>query len=116
MHPMDREGDLPVAETTRLEVEPAFGVALVVSSLSVAGSPEAVVVVGCFEDPGHIARVEVAVEEDAGLSGLAELEPVALGQDAAGVVRLLPVYFHFKTVVIKFMKEESPRKISPTAS
>lgn len=56
----------------------------------------------------------MTIEEDVWLSGLGELEPSALGKTVVGVVRLLPVYFHFKTVVIKFMKEERPLKLLPT--
>lgn len=55
MDSVDGKGHLPVGKSSSLEVEPALGVPLVVSALCVAGRPQIVVIVGSFDDSGHIA-------------------------------------------------------------
>ena len=106
VQPMDREGEPAVAESADSEVEPALGVALVVSALGVAGGPEGVVLVAVAHHPAQVARVEPAVEEDQRLAGLAELE-AALLRYLCLVARRRNV-FHFKTVVIKFITLAPP--------
>ena len=76
---MHREADLAVGEASHLEVEPALGVALVVGALGVAGRPDGVVVIAIADHLVHVARVEIAIEKDVGLSRFFEGEGVALG-------------------------------------
>lgn len=75
------EGDPAIDESAYFEVEPALGVALIGCSLGVDCSPDAVVVIGRAFHLTHVTRVEEAIEEDAGLSGLGEVDLVALGDE-----------------------------------
>jgi len=106
MYPVDWKCYLSVGETSYFEVKPTFWIPLVVSALSIASCPDTVMIVSSFDYSGHISWIEIAIEEDMWLSGFREVELVALRQSLFLVVRLLPGYFHFKTVVINFMKED----------
>lgn len=75
---MDAEADFAIAKPPHLEIKPALGVALVVGPLGVAGSPDTIMVVAAFDHLVHVAGVEVAAEEDAGLAGFAEFETSSL--------------------------------------
>ena len=63
MDAVHREGHSAVGKPPHSKVEPALGVALVVSALGVAGSPDAVVIVGSAHNSVHVARVELAAKE-----------------------------------------------------
>lgn len=80
MHSVDREGHFSVGKSSGFEVEPTFGVTLIIGSFGIAGCPETVVIVGGFDDFRHVAGIEMAIEEDVGLSWLGELELVSLGE------------------------------------
>ena len=69
-----------VTKASNLKVEPTLGVAFVVGTLSVAGSPKTVVIVSSSNYSMHIAWVEPAIEEDLRLTWLWKLESVSLGQ------------------------------------
>ena len=73
------KGNFPIDEAWGLKVEPAFGISLIISSLSVTGRPNIILIVWVPYYFAHVARIEAAIEEDVGLSRLLKVEAVVLG-------------------------------------
>lgn len=52
---MDRKCDSSIDKASSFEIEPTFGVALIISTLCIACSPDGVMLVCKFSDPVHVA-------------------------------------------------------------
>ena len=78
MDPVDRKTNSAVSKSSHLVVKPTLGVTLVIGALRIASGPKTVMIVGRSLNFPHIAGVELTVKENVGLSGLVEVESVAL--------------------------------------
>lgn len=82
-----------INKSSHLEVEPAFRIAFVLSTFGIAGSPDAIVIIGCSYDSSHITGIKLAVEKNLWFSRFWELKMAPLRERLLGEVLS---YFHLK--------------------
>ena len=64
MNSMYRKCNPPVLKASDLEIEPAFGIALVLSGGCITGSPDTIMIEGVSLDFHEIARIKFTIEEN----------------------------------------------------
>ena len=64
MNSVNRKSDSSVHKTTSLKVEPTLRITLKLSALSIACSPDTVMIVTITNYPVHVSRIKLAVEKD----------------------------------------------------
>lgn len=74
MKSVNRKHDFTIAKSSHCKIEPTFRVAFILSTLSIACSPQTVVIIGVTNYAMHVARIELTTEVNKRFPGLVELK------------------------------------------